>query len=148
MTNASCCPAGNSNPSALTQMTLWYVLDAFPRLGRAPQLEEMRRDLFLSGGRITSILDSLEAEGGLRVEPTTCMILDAYPYSGVPTRHRVYLPERDRLYCMCAVDTFYVPFLTGSDLTIRSRCFHCRAEIEIGLAQDTISRAEPCTSSI
>ena len=125
MTESSCCPVGNGDASMLTEMVLWYVLDAFPHLGRAPRLEEMGGDLFLSGDLITGILDSLEAEGALRVEPTTNMILDAYPYSGVPTRHRVYLPERDHLYCMCAADTFYVPVLTGSDLTIRSRCFYC-----------------------
>lgn len=148
MAKTSCCPLANGGASVLTQMTLWYILDAFPRLGRAPQLEEMRGDLFLSGDQITCILDALDAEGALTVEPTTYMILDAYPYSGVPTRHRVYLPERDRLYCMCAVDTFYVPFLTDSDLTIRSHCFHCRAEVEIGLAQGTISRAEASESVV
>ena len=80
MTELSCCRPGGSDASRLMEMVLWYVLDAFPRLGRAPQLEELSRDLFLSSDEVTRILDSLEAEGALRVEPTTKMILDAYPY--------------------------------------------------------------------
>ncbi|UCF69851.1 MAG: hypothetical protein JSW49_06525, partial [candidate division WOR-3 bacterium] len=50
------------------------------------------------------------------------------------------------LYCMCAIDTFYVPFLTERDLTIRSRCFHCRAELEISIKECKIVDAKPSRS--
>jgi hypothetical protein len=129
-------------------MIYWYILEAFPNLGRAPTINEMERDLLFRRDQIISILDSLVTNGSLRVEPVSYIILDVYPYSGVPTRHRIYLNDGRTLYCMCAVDTFYVPFLTGCDLTIRSHCFYCRSEIEISIKRHEISRAKPSHSVV
>jgi hypothetical protein len=136
----------DSGASIKSRAVYWYILEAFPKLGRAPTLEDITRDFFLQRDEAVSILDSLVSQGSLRIEPSTYMILDAYPYSGVPTRHRVYLDGGLCLYCMCAIDTFYVPFLTERDLTIRSRCFHCRAEIEIDIKQRKIVDAKPSQS--
>ena len=145
----SCCgPLNDRSEPIKTSMTYCYILDAFPRLGRAPTLKEMEENLLLQKNQIMSILDSLVAKGSIRVEPTSYIILDAYPYSGVPTRHRVYLDNGRILYCMCAVDTFYVPFITGSDITIRSHCFYCRTEIEIYIEQHKISRVKPSHSVV
>ena len=143
MTDTCCGPLKDSNEPIKIRMTYWYILDAFPRLGRSPTIDEIGKDLLLRRDKIMSIIDSLMAKGALRVEPTSYMILDAYPYSGVPTRHRVHLDNVVSLYCMCAVDAFYVPFITGYDLIIRSHCFYCRSEIEISIKQDKISRAKP-----
>lgn len=145
----TCCDSLNDRSEPIkTRMTYWYILDAFPRLGRAPTVEEMEENLLLQKNHIIPILDSLVTKECLRVEPISYMILDAYPYSGVPTRHRVYLENGRILYCMCAVDTFYVPFITGADLTIRSNCFYCRTEIEIYIEQHKISRVKPSHSVV
>jgi hypothetical protein len=148
MTDACCGPLDDDNAPVVVQMTYFYILDAFPRLARVPRLEELEGDLLLSRDRITTILDALSAEGALRVEPASYLILEAYPYSGVPTRHHIHFREGGHVYTACAVDAFYVPFLTGHDITIRSRCFHCRAEIEIEMKGHGISRAEPTHSVV
>ncbi len=149
MADRCCIPAagGSSEPIA-TRITYRYIIDAFPRLGREPTLSEMERDLGLARDLIADALRALEAKGVLRVDPLTGRIMDAYPYSSVPTRHRVVFEDGTRLFCMCAVDCFYVPFLTGLDLTIQSRCFHCRAQIEIVVQGRRLSTAEPATTVI
>lgn len=139
----SCCgQLRDSNASVKTRMTYLYILDSYAKAGQAPTVDDIERDLFIQRDQIMSILDSLVAKGKLRVVPTSSVILDAYPYSGVPTRHRVYLDNGMILYCMCAVDTFYVPFLIGCDLTIRSHCLYCRSEIEIIIERHKICRAK------
>jgi hypothetical protein len=124
-------------------MLYWYILEAFSRFGRAPTIDEMVRDLFFQRDQIKCLLNELTTQDAIRIEPISYMVLDAYPYSGVPTRHRVSLDNGPNLYCMCAVDTFYVPFLTGSDLTIYSHCFYSRSEIEIRIDGFKIHEAKP-----
>jgi bacterioferritin-associated ferredoxin len=148
MTDACCGPVPDSEMSLTRQMVYFYILEAFPRLERPPSVDEMERNLFLPRERIASILNSLAAEGALRLGPVPCMILDAYPYSAVPTRHRVHVREGRQLYCMCAVDSFYVPFLTGQDVGIRSQCFHCRCGIEMAVEGGRITSAEPADSVV
>ncbi len=141
---AGCCgPLSSPNESVRSRVACWYILEAFPRLGKAPTLEEMERDLVFPRDEIVGILDSLVAAGALRVQPGTHAILDAYPYSAVPTRHRVELDSGINLYCMCAIDAFYVPFLVEHDLTIRARCFFCRSDVEVRVEDRAIVRAQP-----
>jgi bacterioferritin-associated ferredoxin len=142
----SCCgPILGSNEHVTTRVIYWYILESFPRLGREPTLFEMEKDLHLPKDFIVRTLRSLEAKGALRLNPVIGRILDVYPYSTVPTRHKVLFDDGSQLYCMCAVDAFYVPFLTGSDVTISSRCFHCRAEIQISVARQMVLTARPAT---
>jgi hypothetical protein len=126
----------------------WYILERFLQLGRSPTLEEMERDLIFPRDEIKDLLDSLVAAGAIRVQPATHAILDAYPYSGVPTRQRVELDGGTSFYCMCAVDTFYVSFLVERDLTIRSRCFGCRADVEVHVERRAIAAAQPETTVV
>ncbi|HUU94635.1 MAG TPA: organomercurial lyase [Phycisphaerae bacterium] len=142
MADKCCGPLTDLRESVKVRLTYWYILEAFPRLGGAPTIEDMQRELLFPRDEITSILNALVAKGALRVEPASHMILDAYPYSGVPTRHPVELDKGASLYCMCAVDAFYVPFLVEHDLTIRSHCFFCRSEIEVRVERRTIAAAE------
>jgi hypothetical protein len=148
MTNTCCGPLKSSGDPIEMRSAYWYILQTFPNLKRAPTIEEIEKDLFFRRDTIIDILNSLVSKGALRIEPASYAILDAYPYSGVPTRHRVYLDHEKGLYSMCAVDTFYIPFLTESNVMIRSRCFQCRAEIEIVLKQEKISVAKPAQSII
>jgi len=148
MTGSCGGPLGNSNEYSSIQMTYQYILEAFPRLGRVPTLHEMEKELHLSRDCIAGTMESLEAEGSLRHDPTTLRIMDACPYSAVPTRHGVVLGDRRHVYCMSAIDAFSVPFLTKSDVTIHSRCFYCQAHIRISVAQSKVSMAKPATSVI
>lgn len=149
MTPDECCgPLSVCRTPPAQLMVYLHILNAFPRLGRPPSISEIENDLLLPHETVLSSLDSLASRGALRFGPTAGMILDAYPYSAVPTRHRVHFEDGRHLHCMCAVDTFYVPFLTGRDLAIRSQCFRCRKDIEIVMGQRQITGAEPAHSVV
>jgi hypothetical protein len=139
---------GDSSQEVSISRTYRYILEAFPRLGRDPTLVEMEKDLHVGRNFIVGILRYLEAKGALRLDPATFRIVDAYPYSAVPTEHRAVLESGGQVYCMCAIDAFYVPFLAESDVAIYSRCFHCQSEIEIRVERQKISVAKPATSVI
>jgi hypothetical protein len=120
-----------------------YILDSFPRLGRAPGLQEMVDDLSLDEDSVVRILRGLEAAGVLRLDPVASWISDAYPYSATPTAHTVTFKSGVTVYCMCAIDCFFVPFLAEPDITIRSRCHSCEADIEIPIERQRVSALEP-----
>jgi len=122
-----------------------YILEAFPRLGRDPTLAEMEKDLHLRKDVIVGILRSLDAKGALRLDPATSRIVDAYPYSALPTGHRVVFKSGEQVHSMCAIDAFYIPFLTESDVAVYSRCSHCRADLEVRVQGRRISMAKPAT---
>ncbi|NIQ78385.1 MAG: mercury(II) reductase, partial [Anaerolineae bacterium] len=73
---------------------------------------------------------------------------DAYPYSPTPTSHLVRLGTGVRVYCMCAIDCFYVPFLTGSDITIESRCHLCGTGIHVRVERGKILMVVPVTTVV
>ena len=140
--------SGDRSKDTKIPMTYRYILGAFPRLGRGPTLAEMETDLSIGKERVLSILMTLQDEGAIRLDPLAVRIMSAYPYSADPTEHTVLLPSGRQVYCMCAIDAFYVPFLTGSTVCIRSRCFHCLSQIEIRVTRNQISVARPATSII
>ena len=148
MTDMCCAPLSNDPDSVKMRMVYWYILETFPHLGRAPTIEEIERDLLFDRDQIVCTFKSLETKGTLRSDSKSYRILDAYPYSGVPTRHRISLDKGENLYSMCALDVFYIPFLTDYDLTVRSHCFHCRCEIELRIEQNKISKASPTNTVV
>jgi hypothetical protein len=136
-------------PSEQTVIVYRYVLDAFPRLGRAPALAEAQRDLSLDAASITDALRELASHDAVRLDPTTGWIADAYPYSPVKTAHEVQFEAGSRVYCMCAIDCFYVPFLAESACSIHSSCHHCGVSIEIALdATGVVTNAPPTTTVV
>jgi hypothetical protein len=125
-----------------------YVLEAFPTLGRAPTLAETKRDLGLEERAVTDALKSLEGHDALRLDPATGWIGEAYPYSPGETRHEVVFRPGKRVYCMCAIDCFYVPFLTDSDVAIYSSCHLCERAIEIQVAGQKLLVVEPSSTLV
>jgi hypothetical protein len=126
-----------------------YVLDAFPRLGRAPTLTEAERDLSLDAAKVTDALRELASHDAVRLDPTTGWIADAYPYSPGKTAHEVLLESGSRVYCMCAIDCFYVTFLTESACSIRSSCHHCGGTIELAVdAGRGVTNTAPATAVV
>jgi hypothetical protein len=148
MIDFCCDPLWNGTEPLKMRMTYWYILESFLEIGRIATLEEIERDLFLSKDHIQSVLKALSKKGVLRLDSISSRILDAYPYSSILTRHRICLDNGMEIYCMCAIDTFYVPFLTECDITIHSHCFFCRSNIEIAIEEKEISRATPANSMI
>lgn len=148
MTSSCCDPRHDDGDNAHRRLTYGWILEAFPRLGRAPTLDEISKDLQVGENVIMDNLQALEVDGALRLDSASGGILDAYPYSAIPTKHIVQLEDGPKLYCMCAIDVFYVPFLTESDLSIDSRCHYCDSGIHIRVKGDAITEAEPLTTVV
>jgi hypothetical protein len=55
----------------------------------------------------------------------------AYPFSGTPTAFKVVMPDGRERYAICAIDALGIPAMLGKPVTIRSRCHHCGAPLEI-----------------
>jgi alkylmercury lyase len=58
----------------------------------------------------------------------------AYPFSGVPTGHRVRLAGAPQVWAMCAVDALGIPLMTGRDATVTAADPHTGAPVRVGLA--------------
>lgn len=143
MNNGCCGPPGQHDENADLRLTYSYVLAAFLRFGRAPSSSEIAGDLLLAEEAVLDNLKGLQDRGALRLDSDDSSILDAYPYSAVPTKHAVELPSGAVRHCMCAIDVFYVPFLIGSDVGIESRCHYCDVPIQISVVDGAISHVDP-----
>jgi len=123
-----------------------YIMESFRRLGRAPSLEEAAEDLNLSEGSVLDAVGALEGDGLVKSDPTSHWIADAYPYSARRTDHTVTLESGTDVFCMCAIDCFYVPFLGSPDLTISSRCHSCGRNIRIRVERQKVTTVEPAAT--
>jgi alkylmercury lyase len=56
-----------------------------------------------------------ELEGADAVHVSNGVVTVAYPFSGVPTLHRVQLDGLPAVYAMCAIDALGLPAMTGRD---------------------------------
>jgi hypothetical protein len=141
---SSCCgQRGDNVADDSRRRTFGYVLDVFRRTGRAPTHAEIATALQVADKGVTDDLRALEDAGALRLDPDGSAILDAYPYSAVPTKHTVRLSDGPLLHCMCAIDVFYVPFLTESDVRIESHCHYCEAGIRLAVHNGTLAGVDP-----
>jgi hypothetical protein len=143
MVDFCCDRLWDGTESLKMRLMYWYILESFLLTGNVPTLEELEKELLLGRFQIQSILDALSNKEVIRLDSGSRRILDAYPYSSIPTRHRVRLANGTEIFSMCAIDAFYVPFLADCDITIRSHCFFCRSGIEIAVERKQISRASP-----
>jgi len=144
-----CCDGlWDGTESLKMRLTYWYILESFRLTGHVPTPEELEQELLLGKSQIQTILNALSDKEVIRLDSESRRILDAYPYSSLPTRHRVRLSNGTEIYSMCAIDAFYVPFLADCDITIRSRCFFCRSDIEIAVERKRVSRASPASLMI
>ena len=58
----------------------------------------------------------------------------AYPFSGVPTGHRVRLAGGPEVWAMCAIDALGIPQMTGRDATITAADPHAGDPVRVDLA--------------
>jgi hypothetical protein len=96
------------------------VLTAFAETGQAPlraDLERMARDRGIDAGRaLTELIErdlvALDERGEIRA---------AYPFSPVPTRHRVTWDRGPIVYAMCAVGALGMSAMLGHPVTMKAR---------------------------
>jgi hypothetical protein len=103
------------------------LLLTFARRGAAPDAASLQRLADEYGVPLNVTLDELATHDLVQRDPATGAIWAAYPFSGVPTAHRVRL-EADgvehpavAVYAMCAIDALGIPFMLKRAAVVSSR---------------------------
>jgi hypothetical protein len=106
-----------------------YVYRRFVELGRSPTLAELKEEL---GDEIEPALRRLHDAHALVLEVDRTEIRMAYPFSAVPTAHRVEAGGRS-WYANCAWDAFGIPAALHVDGHVSSTCPDCGEALEIDI---------------
>ncbi|MGW2557667.1 alkylmercury lyase family protein [Streptomyces sp. NPDC001514] len=95
------------------------VLRHFAATGGAPSAGALEAAAAVHGRGTAEVLADLAAEDFLTLDGHG-RIQAAYPFSAVPTGHRVRLAGGIEVYSMCAVDALGIPDMLGTDAVISS----------------------------
>ncbi|MEU0596938.1 alkylmercury lyase family protein [Streptomyces sp. NPDC006393] len=95
------------------------VLHHFAANGAAPSADELGPVAATHGRRAADVLADLAAEDFLTLDDHG-RIRAAYPFSAVPTPHRVRLASGISVSAMCAIDALGIPAMLGTDAVIAS----------------------------
>jgi len=106
------------------------VLRQFPVLGGAPKEIEIAGKLGMTAQVVGEALNEL-AQFDLLTLNDHGVIISAYPFSHVPTSHKVTLEDGRSVWALCAVDALGVSSMLKAPVTVTSTCFHCDAPIGI-----------------
>lgn len=95
------------------------VLRHFAATGHSPTLEDLEAAAAAQGRTAAEILADLAA-GDFLVLDDRGRIRAAYPFSALPTAHRVRLAGGVEVSAMCAIDALGIPDMLGTDAVITS----------------------------
>jgi alkylmercury lyase len=84
----------------------------------APPTARWIRQAAVGRGLEAAVLDQLDAADAVHV--VNGVVAVAYPFSGTPTPHRVWLDGLPAVYAMCAIDALGLPAMAGRDGRITS----------------------------
>ncbi|NGO74547.1 alkylmercury lyase [Streptomyces sp. YC504] len=94
------------------------VLRHFAATGRAPGAAALEEPAAAHGRTARDVLAELASEDFLTLDDAGA-IRAAYPFSAVPTSHRVRI-DGVEAWSMCAIDALGIPSMLGRDVTISS----------------------------
>jgi hypothetical protein len=127
-----------------TRAVYQQFLRLFAQTGRPPTSEALASAINLSDpAAINHHLHQLETIGSIYRHPVSGQIVSAYPFSAIPTAHRVTLGGNPAVYAMCAIDALGMPFMFDRDAVIHSSCQQCGKELTVHITNGTISTAIP-----
>lgn len=92
------------------------ILRVFIATGSPPTSDEVDRVAAAFGMSVQEVLGRLHTTDVVRLGPDGGIRV-AYPFSAVPTRHRVQLAGGVEVYAMCAIDALGIPPMLGADAT-------------------------------
>ena len=69
-----------------------------------------------------------------------------YPYSAIPTKHKVQLHDGSSVYAMCAIDSLGVAYELDQDVKISSSCAFCDEVLEVEVVGGEVSHCSPMSS--
>lgn len=93
----------------------------------------------LIGADIPSVLQHLSEQDLVHWNPQDGKITVAYPFSGVPTPHRVTLPGKPFTYAMCAIDALGISPMMKVETDIESVCAQCGKTIRLHVTPQTVT---------
>src|SRR5262245_61413182 len=127
-----------------TRAIYHYILRTFATTGRPPTVEETAAAFGLpNAGAADQHFGILETIGCLYRHLASREILSAYPFSAVPTSHRVELGTQRSVYAMCAIDALGMPFMLDTDAVIHSACAQCSTALSLRVSQGKLSEVVP-----
>lgn len=94
------------------------------------------------GINISSALKGLESKGLAAVRDDGS-VTGIYPFSALPTNHRVTLENGNSVFAMCAIDSLGIAYELKQNVTITSSCSHCKSHITTEINSGKVSRIEP-----
>ncbi|MEU0632802.1 alkylmercury lyase family protein [Streptomyces sp. NPDC005989] len=100
---------------AVHQALLWH----FATTGTAPGPDVLEPIAAVAGRTAGEVLAELAAEDFVTLDEAG-QIRAAYPFSAVPTRHRVRIGSGVEVWSMCAVDALGIPAMLNTDAVISS----------------------------
>ncbi|MFC4609851.1 organomercurial lyase [Streptomyces maoxianensis] len=95
------------------------VVRRFATTGRAPEAADLEETAAGQGRQAADVLAELAAEDFLTLDADG-RIRAAYPFSAVPTAHRVRFPDGTQAWSMCAIDALGIPTMLDTDAVITS----------------------------
>ena len=96
----------------------------------------------IAPSQIREILRRLAAADLLVLDGTGETIVAAYPFSSIPTPHRVHLGGRE-VFALCAVDALGIPAMLQETASISSQCGYCELPVEIEARPEQLTRYLP-----
>jgi hypothetical protein len=93
------------------------ILRAFAATGTPPAADRLAEIAATHGVEVTDVVARLHADDVIRLDADGGIRV-AYPFSAVPTRHRVRLASGVQVYAMCAIDALGMPAMLATDAAI------------------------------
>jgi Alkylmercury lyase len=93
------------------------VLRSFVHTGTAPGMPSLAKDA--APFEVSQVLAELAGGDFVYLDPAG-QITAAYPFSAVPTRHRVQISGEAAVFAMCAIDALGISAMTGRPVVIES----------------------------
>lgn len=108
-------------------------------------LSEIRSQADKAAIDVSPTLASLKDKGLIALQDDGS-VTGLYPFSAVPTRHKVQLKDGRSFFAMCAIDSLGIAYELEEDTVISSSCSQCNDDISIELKNGEIFLFEPATS--
>ncbi|MFD5193194.1 alkylmercury lyase family protein [Streptomyces sp. NPDC058357] len=121
------------------------ILRHFAATGAAPAAQTLQ-PAATAGRNITEVLAELAREDFLTLDGEG-NIRAAYPFSAIPTRHRVRLTSGVEMWSMCAIDALGIPAMLGQEAVISSTDPVTGAPITVTSTTGTL-QWEPATAVV
>jgi len=118
------------------------VLRAFAH-GAAPRVGDLAEWARAEGTSAEEATAALEEHDLVHREPHSGAITVAYPFSGVPTAHRVRVGSGVEVSAMCAIDALGIAFMLDAAIHVTSVEPETGEPIEVSLAPDASSWWSP-----